>query len=233
MALEPLYTDNHLLVIAKPAGRPVVPDDSGDWSVLDEWREWVRVRYEKPGKAFLGVVHRLDRPVSGILVFARTSKAARRLHEAFSHRQVEKIYWGVSARVPQTVGGEIEEWLLKDRSTNRVRRVAPGTPDAKRAETTWRLLARAGTGPTTRVLLELRPRTGRSHQLRLAAQGLGAPLVGDLKYGAKTPLPDKSIGLHACGLRLPHPTRGDELVFTCPPPELDVWDFPDIPLPGE
>jgi len=220
-----LFADNHVLAVAKPAGLPSVPDDSGDESLFDRAKAWVKREKAKPGAVYLGVVHRLDRPVSGVLVFARTSKAAARLTEAFRSRTVAKTYWGVGAGEPTAAEGVLEQWLLKDHERNVVRAVAGNRPGAQLARTRWRVLARAGAGRERRTLLELVPESGRSHQLRVAAATLGCPLLGDLKYGAARPLADKSIALHARALELPHPTRGERLRFECPEPALAVWRF--------
>ena len=218
--VEVLRCDNHCLFVAKPAGLPTVPDDSGDESLLDLAREWVRREFSKPGNVFLGVVHRLDRPVSGVVLFARTSKAADRLTRRFAAREARKRYLGVGLGRPRTPAGSVELWLAKDRSRNVVRAVAPGTAGAKRAVTHWRSVAERG-GHT---LLELRPETGRSHQLRVTAAELGCPLVGDLKYGAREPLDDgRAIALHAERLTVVHPTRDEELVVCLPPPRSAVW----------
>jgi len=225
MTLEVLHADNHLLVVSKPACLPTVPDESGDESLLDRAKAWVKRELDKPGDVFLGVVHRLDRPVSGVVVFARTSKAARRLTDAFRERRVEKLYRGVVGRVPEPERGVVEQWLLKDREKNRVRVVAPESEDSRRARTSWRVLETAGEGRGFRVLVELVPETGRPHQLRVALASLGAPLLGDLKYGAAAPLPDKSIALHAVELALPHPVGGEVLRFRTPPPTDEVWRF--------
>jgi 23S rRNA pseudouridine1911/1915/1917 synthase len=225
VTLEILHADNHLLVVRKPACVPMVPDESGDESLLEQAKAWVKREYGKPGAVFLGVVHRLDRPVSGVVAFARTSKAAARLTDAFRERRVEKVYWGVVSRAPAHERGELEQWLLKDPEKNRVRVVLPESEGAKRARTRWRVLDTAGSGRDYRVRLELVPETGRSHQLRVAAQSLGAPLLGDLKYGAALPLADKSIALHAAELGLPHPIGGELLRFRSPPPDLEVWRF--------
>ena len=240
MRLHVLHADNHVLVVQKPPCVPMVPDASGDESLLDAAREWVRREAGKPGNVFLGVVHRLDRPISGVAVLARTSKAARRLGEAFRERRVEKLYWGIAEARPRGAAesrGEprsLEVWLRKDPGRNVVEAVAPGTAGAKHALTRWRELRVASgpsgpTGPTgrrgPRVLLELVPETGRPHQLRHAAASLGAPLCGDLKYGASRPLPDRSIALHARRLAFPHPTSGELLAFEAPPPASAIWDL--------
>ena len=223
MSAEPsiLHCDNHLLVVSKPACLPVVPDDSADESLFEQCRAWIRKTFDKPGEAYLGVVHRLDRPVSGVIVFARTSKAAARLTEQFRSRSVEKLYWGMGRGQLPGTEGRVDQWLLKDERKNLVRTVAPETEGARHAVTDWRLLARDG----RLVWLELHPWTGRSHQLRVAAATLGAPLVGDLKYGAQRPLPDKSIGLHARAIEVDHPTRKERLRFECPPPGGETWEW--------
>lgn len=218
-ALDVLLADNHLLAVAKPAGMPSVPDASGDASALELAKRWVKREYQKPGAVYLGVVHRLDRPVSGVLLFARTSKAAARLSARFRERETEKVYWGIVEGVPAEVEGVVEEWLVKDAARNRVRAVPAGSPGAKLARTRWRVLdAHAG-----RARLELVPETGRPHQLRRACAALGVPLLGDLKYGASAPLPDRSIALHALRLVLEHPTRPEHVRLETPPPPAPWW----------
>ena len=217
-----LFVDNHLLVVEKPAGLPIVPDDSGDESLLERTKAWVAAEYSKPGRVFLGVVHRLDRPVSGVVVFARTSKAAARLAAAFRERRVSKHYLAVSRQAPEPAEGQLEQWLRKDRARNVVTAFENEVPSSKLARTRWRVLARRD----DRVLTGLTPETGRSHQLRVAMASLGAPLLGDLRYGATEPLPDRSVALHADSLEVPHPTRDEVIACSSEPPELAAWRFP-------
>lgn len=231
MKLDVLHVDNHVLAVVKPAGLPVVPDESGDESLLDHAREWVRIEFAKPGNVFLGVVHRLDRPVSGVVVFARTSKGAARLTAAFREHKARKTYIGlvpVTPREPADGGkGELVQWLLKDEARNHVAVVPPRTPGAREATTRWRVLAPARapeSGVGSPCVLELEPLTGRSHQLRLACRALAGPLLGDLRYGAPGPLPDASIGLHAWRLAVDHPTRAERVEFVAALPALAVWD---------
>lgn len=220
-ALRVLHADNHVLAVAKPAGMPVAPDASGDESLLDVARAWVEREYRKPGAAFLGLVHRLDRPVSGVVVFGRTSKGASRLSAAFRERAAEKRYLGVSASRPRGDSGVVEHWLAKDEARNVVRVVRAGTDGAQRAVTRWSVVEERG----GRVLLALEPETGRPHQLRVAAASLGCPLLGDLKYGALAPLPDASVALHARSLSIAHPTSGATLRLVAPLPGLEAWRF--------
>ena len=215
-----LYEDNHLLVLEKPACMPSVPDASEDSSLLDWGKQWVKEKYEKPGAVFLGVVHRLDRPVSGVVLFARTNKAAERLTAQFRERTVAKVYLGVVAGSVLEGSGRVDQWLSKDTQANRAHVVAEGDEGARRAVTEWRALERRG----DLTLLELHPSTGRPHQLRVACKSLGAPLAGDLKYGAPDPLPDKSIALHAARLAFDHPTREERMEISAPLPEAPIWE---------
>ena len=236
-SLRVLYVDNHVLAVAKPAGEPCVPDSSGDTSLFERAREWIESSYGKPGRAFLGVVHRLDRPVSGVVVFGRTSKGAARLTRAFAERQTSKLYWGLAAPPQGAQSGELVQHLWKDTERNRVLVVGPQRAGGKQAITRWRVQAEAG----RRALYALLPETGRSHQLRVAMASLERPLLGDLRYGPGPPLPDRSIGLHARALLIPHPTRAAWLLLGAAPPQLEVWNFAvcksarsgNLELPGE
>ncbi len=218
-ALEVLFCDNHLLAVRKPAGLPIVPDDSGDESLLDQAKAWIAREFDKPGAVFCGVVHRLDRPVSGVVLFARTSKAAERLGAQFRERRAKKTYWGIVEGAPDAGAGELEQRLWKDTERNRVHVVQGERDGAKEARTSWRVLGRSG----DRTWLELTPHTGRSHQLRVACASLGTPLVGDLRYGAPVALSDRSIALHARRLVVEHPTRREPIEFEARAPRLEIW----------
>ncbi len=214
--LKVLHSDNHLLGVLKPAGVPIVPDSSGDRSLLEMAKDWVKVEFNKPGEVFLGVVHRLDRPVSGVVLFARTSKAAARLSESWRKNEVEKYYWAIGNGTIDADSGELTQHLFKDRDRNQVRIVGEGFEGAKLARTCWKILGRE----KGRVFLEMEPITGRSHQLRIAARHLGATLLGDLKYGSEQALSDRSIALHAWRLNVPHPTREERVEIIAPPSEV-------------
>lgn len=219
-SLEVLFVDNHVLVVAKPAGIATAPDDSGDASLLDIAKAWVKREFHKPGDAFLGLVHRLDRPVSGVIVFARTSKSASRLSEQFRERTVEKRYVAIGIGRVERDEGVLEQALIKDESRNVVRVARAEDPLARFARTRWRVLRRAN----ERVVFEFEPLTGRPHQLRIAAATLGAPLAGDLKYGARDPLEDASIALHARSIAFDHPTSRERRTFSADVPGRSIWD---------
>ncbi|MCY2961525.1 MAG: RluA family pseudouridine synthase [Planctomycetota bacterium] len=225
---EVLHVDNHVLAVAKPAGIPVAPDASGDASLLDLARAWVRAEFAKPGEAFLGLVHRLDRPVSGVVVFARTSKGASRLSESFRERSAVKHYWGVAARCPTTDAGVVDQWLVKDEVRNVVRVARASEDGALHAITRWSVVEERA----DRCLIAFEPETGRPHQLRVAAATLGCPLLGDLKYGAHGALPDASVALHARLLSIAHPTRPELLHLVAPAPALEIWSFDATRRPG-
>ena len=202
-----LYEDNHLLVINKPAQLATMGVRPPRTSAIELARKYIKEKYEKPGNVYLGIVSRLDAPATGILLFARTSKAASRLSEAWRSNTVFKTYQGLGVGDVLEDSGHLTQWLIKDRERNVVRVVTAETTGAKKAETKWKILRRE----KGKVLFELIPITGRAHQLRLAAATLGAPLEGDIKYGATKALPDRSIALHAGELEVPHPTKDDRV----------------------
>jgi len=214
--LSVLYEDNHCLAVAKPARLLTMGDASGDQSLVDLVREYLRAKYRKPGNVFVGVVHRLDRPVSGVVVFARTSKGAARLSAQFRDGTVDKVYRAVVTGHLDTDLVEWHDWLLKDERTNRVTRVAEGTPAARHSALSCRRLDRLQAG---RLLLELRPVTGRSHQIRVQLAARGLPILGDSKYGSREPFHAGCIALHAWSLAFNHPTRAERVEVNCPLPE--------------
>lgn len=218
---EILFEDNHLLVINKPAGILVQGDATGDEPLSKKAAEYLRFKYKKPGEAFVGVAHRIDRPVSGVVVLAKTSKALSRLNEMFRDNQMQKTYWALVGKAPVPESGTLVHWLVKDPIRN-VTKAYPGAhPQGQRSELRYELLGPAG----NRFLLQVNPVTGRPHQIRTQlATGLGTPIVGDVKYGFLNPLPDVSIALHARQLELQHPVTKEPLTLLAPLPAAPHWD---------
>jgi 23S rRNA pseudouridine1911/1915/1917 synthase len=212
--LSVLYEDNHCLAVMKPARVLTAGDRTGDVSLLEMARDYLKEKYKKPGKVFVGLVHRLDRPVSGVVLFARTSKAAARLSEQFREGSVTKIYRAIVEGTVKEPSGEFMDWLVKDERTNVVRSVAPDSPSARESRLRFRRI-RMSRGLT---LLEITPATGRSHQIRVQLATRGHPIYGDGKYGAKHSLPG-TIALHAAQLTFDHPTRHEPVTVSAPDPE--------------
>ena len=216
-----LYEDNHLLALSKPACVPTVPDSSKDMSLLDWGKMYLKKTRSKHGNVFLGVIHRLDRPVSGIVCFAVTSKAASRLSDQLRTRRMSKTYLALTKKKPPSEHGVLEHILKKNNAKNIVKVISTCSTEArgKFAHTSWALLeAKEGI-----YLLKLKPETGRPHQLRVQCAAMGCPLMGDVKYGAEAPLPDASIGLHAHKLEFLHPVRKEGLNLSTPPPDSGPW----------
>jgi len=211
-----LYEDNHLLVVVKPANLPSQGDSSGDDDLLTILKRYIGEKYNKPGAVYLGLVHRLDRPVGGVMVFARTSKAASRLSETFRTHEQDRQYLAV-AEGEFNEELNLKDYLLKDGKTGMVRAVKAGTPGAKEARLVSRPIAVKEKLTLTRVQLF----TGRSHQIRVQHAHAGHPLWGDMRYGHG--VPGRQIALWACHLALEHPTRHEQMVFTCCPPKTGAW----------
>jgi 23S rRNA pseudouridine1911/1915/1917 synthase len=214
--LEILYEDNHCLAVNKPAGVLTQGDATGAPALIEAVRADLKVRYQKPGNVFVGLVHRLDRPTSGVVLFARTSKAAARLSAQFRAGTIEKVYWAAVEGVCPVDSEDWTDWLWKDESRNVVRVVPPGTPGGREAHVALRVLERGRRS----TWLELRPLTGRSHQLRVQLAARGLPIVGDRKYGARTRLMaldgQLRVALHARRLVFTHPTRPEAIEVVAP-----------------
>ena len=217
-----LYEDNHLLVVCKPVNMPVQADASGDEDLLTAMKAYVKQTYNKPGEVYLGLVHRLDRPVGGAMVFARTSKAAQRLTEQVKSRKMGRTYWAVVRGNPPE-SGKLSHFLLKDERTNTTRAVPEGTTGAKPALLEYRVLDRKN----GLSLCQIKLQTGRSHQIRVQFSTEGWPLWGDARYGGGKP--GEQIALWGRYLDLEHPTQKVPMHFDCPPPNAFPFQlFTDI-----
>lgn len=209
-SLDVLYEDNHCLAVCKPAGWLTMGDDTGDATLLDAAKTYLKEKYAKPGAVFLGVVHRLDRPVSGVVLFARTSKGAARLSEQFRNRTVEKVYWAAVNGTNIPTCGELVDKLTKDRSRNVAMVADDETDDGRESRLAYRVLQRhRGV-----ALLEVRPLTGRSHQIRVQLAHAGWPIVGDRKYGSTQSFAPGTLALHARSLTVQHPISREPLTIT-------------------
>ena len=227
MTLQVLFEDNHLIAVNKPAGLLSQSDATGDTTVMDWTKNYIKFRYDKPGDVFLGSIHRLDRPVSGVILFARTSKALTRMTELFRERKVTKKYWAIVSEQPDPIEGSLRGFIHKDKERNRSKIVPKAESNrhkgAKLAKLDYRLLGRVGTN----VLLEVTPETGRPHQIRVQlADQLKTPIRGDLKYGSRQRNEDGQINLHSRSLSFIHPVKKEPVHIEAPLPEDDqLWQL--------
>lgn len=218
--MQVLYEDNHIIAVNKAVGEIVQADKTGDKPLSESVKEYIKDKYHKPGAVFLGVTHRLDRPTTGIVVFARTSKALSRLNEMFrSHNAIRKTYWAVVSGRPPVTEARLENWLLRREAQNKSYVVAPDTKDAKKAVLTYTTLALG----ERYSLLEINLETGRHHQIRCQLSAIGCPVKGDLKYGANRSNPDGGISLHARKIEFVHPVSKEWISITAPPPNDNIW----------
>ena len=208
-----IYEDNHLLLLHKPAGWLVQGDKTGDKTITDWGRSYIKEKYDKPGDVFLHPTHRLDRPVSGITVFARTSKALERMNKLFRDDKITKTYLAVTSGKPSNPAGKLIHWLDKDGKKNLVKAFSKPKGIAKQAELDYELLA----NNQGHSLIKVMPKTGRSHQIRVQLASMKCSIKGDLKYGYPEPNQDKSIHLHAFQISFVHPVRKERVTFTCLP----------------
>ena len=218
--MKVLYEDNHLIAVAKKAGDIVQGDKTGDVPLSDLVKAYLKDKYQKLGNVYLGVVHRLDRPVSGIVLFAKTSKALPRLNKMFAeHIGVSKTYLAIVANRPPQQEGTLTHWLTRNEKQNTARAYDREVPGSKKAVLDYRVVAQS----ERYFLLEIELRTGRHHQIRCQLAKIGCPIKGDLKYGAPRSNPDGSISLHAWRLSLEHPVSHASLVIEAPVPQERLW----------
>lgn len=215
-----LYEDNHLVIVNKKAGEIVQGDKTGDTPLSDIVKDWLKEKHNKPGNVYLGVVHRLDRPVSGVVLFAKTSKALPRLNKMFAeHNKVNKTYWAIVQNRPQEPQGTLTHWLTRQEKNNTARAYDREVPGSKKAVLDYELIASGD----RYHLLEIHLHTGRHHQIRCQLSKIGCPIKGDLKYGAPRSNPDGSISLHARTLTLEHPVNHESISVTAPVPDDKLW----------
>ncbi len=217
----PLYEDNHIIIVSKRSGEIVQGDKTGDEPLSETVKQYIKEKYHKPGNVFLGVVHRLDRPVWGLVVFAKTSKALTRLNEMFKEGQVHKTYWAITKNAPPAEEGVLTDWLVRNERQNKSYAHPQEVPNAKKAVLKYRVIAHSD----RYHLIEVNLLTGRHHQIRCQLANMGCPIKGDLKYGAPRSNPDGSISLLARRITFVHPVSKENIVVEAPlPPNDKLWE---------
>lgn len=214
-----VYEDNHIIVVNKTASEIVQADKTGDTPLSETVKQYLKEKYQKPGNVFLGVTHRLDRPVSGLVIFAKTSKALTRLNEMFRAGEVKKTYWAVVKNAPKESEGELVHFLVRNEKQNKSYAYDKEVPNSKKAVLDYRLIGRS----ENYYLLEVDLKTGRHHQIRCQLAKMGCPIKGDLKYGSPRSNPDGSICLHARRVRFVHPVSKELIELNAPLPEGNLW----------
>jgi 23S rRNA pseudouridine1911/1915/1917 synthase len=217
--MQIIYEDNHLLIVNKPAGLLVQGDKTGDPTLTDWGKDYLKDKYSKPGAVFLNPTHRIDRPVSGAVLMARTDKALSRLTIMFQQRTIKKTYLAIVTKEPSSAQGTLRHWLIKDEQRNRANLYDTPRGAAKECILEYEVFKKT----STNICLKINPLTGRPHQIRAQLAAIGCPIIGDLKYGAAYPLADASIGLHSWMLEFEHPVQKIPVVVQAPPPNLDIW----------
>ena len=217
--LQILHEDNHLIVINKRVGDIVQGDKTGDKPLSEVVKEYIKDKYNKPGEVFLGVVHRLDRPTTGIIVFARTSKALTRMNELFSNRETQKTYWAVVKNKPEKSQDKLVHYIKRNEKNNTSKAHINEVPDSKLASLEYKIIKEL----TNYTALEIELHTGRHHQIRTQLAAIGSPIKGDLKYGFDRSNPDGGIHLHARKLCFTHPVSREEITIIAPTPDDVIW----------
>jgi len=219
-----LYEDNHLIAVNKRCGDIVQPDKSGDTALEDEVKEFIKTKYHKPGAVFLGVTHRIDRPVSGIVLFARTSKALERVNTLFREKTIKKTYWAIVANRPEQTEATLTNFIRRNEKQNKSFISTKATTDSKEAILEYKLLSSISKYHLLEVLLH----TGRHHQIRCQLAHMGSPIKGDLKYGYPRSNPDGGIDLHARKLEFIHPVTQVPVCIIAPVPKGGIWENFDL-----
>ncbi len=214
-----IYEDNHIIVVNKASSEIVQGDKTGDIPLSEKVKEYLKEKYQKPGNVFCGVTHRLDRPVSGIVLFAKTSKALERLNEMFKNGEVHKTYWAIVKNMPQKPEAELVHWMVRNEKQNKSYAYDKEVKDSKKAILEYRTIGHSD----NYYLLEVNLKTGRHHQIRCQLAKIGCPIKGDLKYGAQRSNPDGSICLHARKISFIHPVSKDLIELEAPVPDSPLW----------
>ena len=219
VGMQVVYEDNHIIIVYKQSGEIVQGDKTGDMPLSDTVKEWIKVRYNKPGNVFLGVVHRLDRPVAGLVMFGKTSKATSRLNAMFREGQVHKTYWAIVSGTPKTDEATLDNWLVRNEKQNKSYAYDREVPNSKHALLRYKVIARSD----NYTLLAVDLLTGRHHQIRCQLAHAGMPIKGDLKYGARRSNPDGSISLLSRRMSFVHPVSKKNIDVTSPVPDDNLW----------
>ena len=218
--IEVLYEDNHIIAVNKKTSDIVQGDKTGDTPLSEFVKKYIKEKYNKPGEVFVGTVHRIDRPVSGIVLFAKTSKALARLNAMFQTKEIQKTYWAVVKNKPKNESGKLIHYLRKNEAKNMSKSYDKETPGALRSELDYELICSSD----NYYLLEIKPLTGRHHQIRVQLSAMGCPIKGDLKYGFDRSNKDASIHLHARKIEFIHPVKKEPVVIIAPPPNEVLWN---------
>lgn len=217
--MTPLYEDNHIIIVHKECGEIVQGDKTGDTPLSESVKHWLKEKYDKPGNVFLGVVHRLDRPVAGIVVFAKTSKALKRLNDMFRKGEVSKTYWAIVQNAPEKQDETLINWLVRNEKQNKSYAHENEVPNSKKAILHYKVLGSSD----HYTLLEINLQTGRHHQIRCQLAHMGCTIKGDLKYGARRSNPDGGISLLARRIEFVHPVSHDKIMVEAPLPNEKLW----------
>lgn len=217
--MTPLYEDNHIIIVHKECGEIVQGDKTGDTPLSESVKHWLKEKYAKPGNVFLGVVHRLDRPVAGIVVFAKTSKALKRLNDMFRKGEVSKTYWAIVQKTPEKQEETLINWLVRNEKQNKSYAHENEVPNSKKAILHYKVLGSSD----HYTLLEINLQTGRHHQIRCQLAHMGCTIKGDLKYGARRSNPDGGISLLARRIEFVHPVSHDKIMVEAPLPNEKLW----------
>ena len=219
--IKVLYEDNHIIAINKSNNDLVQSDQTGDIALIDKVKDYLKKKYSKPGNVYLGVTHRLDRPVSGVVLFAKTSKALSRLNQLFKEKDIYKTYWAIVKNPPEQPAGILQHYLVRNRKKNKSYAYPSPQKEAKKGELSYKQVASSN----NYHLLEIQLHTGRHHQIRSQLSKIGSPIKGDLKYGFPRSNKNGGISLHARKISFIHPVKMEEITIIAEPPEENLWQF--------